>query len=107
MPSPYSWGDGSGRGVAVLVWEVGLLVLGTAALRARALPLPWKALPLANFLVFPFSILLTPLMLGAGFGSEFFYSGVPRALAGIGGVLLGYALWSERGEDARLLAAAR
>jgi hypothetical protein len=46
-------------------------------------------------------------MLGAGLGSEFFYSGVPRALAGIGWVLLGYGLWSERGEDARLLAAAR
>jgi hypothetical protein len=65
-------------------------------------------LPLAIFLVFPFSIILTPLMLGAGLGSEFFYSGVPRALAGIGWVPLGYdALWSERGEGARLPAAAR
>jgi len=45
-------------------------------------------------------------MLGAGLGSKFFYSGVPRALAGIGREL-GYALWSERGEDARLPAAAR
>jgi len=63
-------------------------------------------LPLAIFLDFPFSIMLTQLMLGAGPGSEFFYSGVPRALAGIGWVLLGYALWSERGEDARLPAAA-
>ena len=95
--------------MAVLVWEVGLLLLGTATLRARALPFPWKALPLANFLVFPFPIMLTPLMLGAGLGSEYFYSGVPRALAGIGWVLLGYGLWlwSERGEDARLLAALR
>jgi hypothetical protein len=107
MPGPYSWGDGSGRGVAVLVWEVGLLLLGIATMRARALPFPRKALPLANFLVFAFSIMLASLMLGAGLGSEFFYSGVSRALAGIGWVLLGYALWSERGEDARLPAAAR
>ena len=105
MPGPYSWGDGSGRGVAVLLWEAGLLLLGLATLRARTPPLPWKALPLAIFLIFPLSIAATPLMLGAGLESEFFYSGVPRVLTGIGWVLLGYALWSESGEDARQPAA--
>jgi hypothetical protein len=107
MPGPYSWGDGSGFGVATLVWEVGLLLLGIATLRARALPLPWRTLPLAIFLVFPFSIMLTPLMLGAGLESEFFYSGAPRALSGIGWVLLGYALWSGVGEGVRRSAPAR
>ena len=101
MPGPYSWGDGSGRGMAVLVWEVGLLLLGIATLRASALPLPWRMLPLAIFLVFPLSIASTPLMLTAGLESEFFYSGVPHALTGVGWVLLGYALWSEMGENAR------
>jgi hypothetical protein len=107
MPGPYSWGDGSGFGVAVLVWEVGLRLLGIATLRARALPLPWRKLPLAIFLVFPLSIMLTPLMLGAGLESEFFYSGAPRALSGIGWVLLGYALWSGVGEGVRRSAPAR
>ena len=79
MPSPYSLGGGSGRGVAVLAWEAGLLLLGIATLSARALPLPRQALPLATFLVFPFSIILTPLMLGAGLGSGFFH---PRACRG-------------------------
>jgi hypothetical protein len=84
IPGPYTWGGGSGFGIAVLVWEVGLLLLGIANLRARALPLPWRTLPLAIFSVFPLSIMLTPLMLEAGLESEFFYSGVPRALTGIG-----------------------
>ena len=101
MSGPYSWGDGSGLGMAILIWEVGLLLLGVATLRARALPLPWRALPLAIFLVFPLSIASTPLMLTAGLESEFFYSGVPHALTGVGWVLLGYALWSEMGENAR------
>jgi hypothetical protein len=107
MLGPYSWGDGSGFGIAVLVWEVGLLLLGIATLRARALPLPWRTLPLAIFSVFPLSIILTPLMLGAGLESEFLYSGVPRALTGIGWVLLGYALWSGIGEDIRRSVPAR
>jgi hypothetical protein len=107
MPGPYSWGDGSGFGVAILVWEVGLLLLGIATLRARTLPLPWRALPLAIFSVFPLSVMLTPLMLGAGLESEFFYSGVPRALTGIGWVLLGYALLSGIGEGVRRSAPAR
>lgn len=101
MSGPYSWGDGSGLGMAILIWEVGLLLLGVATLRARALPLPWRALPLAIFLVFPLSITSTPLMLTAGLESEFFYSGVPRALTGVGWMLLGYALWSETGQNAR------
>jgi len=95
MPGPYSWGDGSGLGMAILIWEAGLLLLGIATLRASALPFPCRALPLAIFLVFPLSIMLTPLMLTAGLESEFFYSGVPSALTGVGWVLLGYALWSE------------
>ena len=37
-------GGGSERGVAVLAWEAGLLLMGIATLRARALPLPRKAL---------------------------------------------------------------
>jgi hypothetical protein len=40
-------------------------------------------------------------MLTAGLESEFFYSSVPRALTGVGWVLLGYALWSETGENTR------
>ncbi len=107
MLGPYSWGDGSGFGIAVLVWEVGLLLLGITTLRARALPLPWRTLPLAIFSVFPLYIILTPLMLGAGLESEFLYSGVPRALTGIGWVLLGYALWSGIGEDIRRSVPAR
>jgi len=99
-PGPYSWGDGSGFRVAVLIWEVGLLLLGVATLRARALPL-------ASFLVFPLSIMLTPLMLVAGLESEFFYSGAPRALSGLGWVLLGYPLWSGVGEGVRRSAPAR
>jgi hypothetical protein len=101
MPGPYSWGDGSGRGIAILIWEIGLLILGIATLRAKALPLPWRALPLAIFLVFPLSIAATPPMLAAGLESEFFYSGIPRALTGVGWVLLGYALWSETTENTR------
>lgn len=107
VPGPYAWGDGSGFGIAILVWEVGLLVVGIATLRAGALPLPWRALPLAIFLVFPFSIMLTPLMLVAGLESEFFYSGVPRILTGIGWILLGYALLSKSGESVRRPASAR
>jgi hypothetical protein len=107
VPGPYAWGDGSGLGIAILVWEVGLLLVGIATLRAGALPLPWRALPLAIFLVFPFSIMLTPLMLVAGLESEFFYSGMPRILAGIGWILLGYALLSKTGESVRRPAPAR
>jgi hypothetical protein len=93
--------------VAVLVWEVGLLLTGHCDPAREGITTPLEGLAAGKLSGFPFPIMLTTLMLGAGLGSEFFYSGVPRALAGIGWVLLGYGLWSERGEDSRLLAAAR
>jgi hypothetical protein len=92
----------------------GLLLLGVATLRARALPLPWRVLPMATFLVEVPLKPLTVLLLGAGLRRElvlqqgphagvlqFLVWGVPEVIAGVCWALLGYALWSGTREDVR------
>jgi hypothetical protein len=54
-------------GVTGLVGLVGLLLLGVATLRAKALPLPWAALPLAMVLVEVLvGLVLPPLIVPLG-----------------------------------------
>ena len=70
--------------VAFLGILIGLLVLGTAAFRARTMPAPWHAVPLAVGVVW------FPLQ-GIGFAIS---DGVGLVLGGLAWVPLGYALWS-------------
>ncbi len=70
--------------VAFLAILVGLLVLGIVTLRARVMPAPWRAVPLAV------GILWFPLQ-GIGFVIA---DGVGLILGGLAWVLLGYVLWS-------------
>jgi hypothetical protein len=93
---------------------IGLLLLGIATLRARVLPVPWRLLPLAMFVV---KVPLTPLVmlilgeelrrelvLRSGTHSEilaFLVLDAPDVLFGLGWVLLGYALWSGAREGVR------
>ncbi len=73
--------------VAFLGILVGLLVLGIAALRARVMPAPWNAVPLAV------GVLWFPLQ-GIGFVIS---DGVGLILGGLAWALLGYVLWSRSG----------
>lgn len=66
---------------------IGLLVLGVAALRARVMPAPWSAAPLAV------GVLWFPLQ-GVGFVIA---DGVELVLGGLAWALLGYVLWSGSG----------
>ena len=76
-----------------------MLLLGVATLIAALLPLPWRALPLAFFLLdVPLTTLAGTLFSTLG------VSALPYAqplLLGLGWALLGYALWSGIGEDAQ------
>ena len=97
-----------------LVTGFGLLLMGIATLRARVLPLPWRLLPLAIFLL---DVPLKPLVvlfLGADLRRglilqeesyaeilAFLVWDVPDVLIGLGWALLGYALWSGMGKDVR------
>jgi hypothetical protein len=89
-------------GVTGLVGLVGLLLLGVATVRARALPLPWAALPLAIGLVEVLAWLVlppltSPLELDWRIDA-FILMDMPPVLVGLGWVLLGYALWSGTSE---------
>jgi hypothetical protein len=66
---------------------LGLLALGVAALRARAMVAPWGAVPLAV------GVLWFPLQ-GIGFVIS---DGVGLVLGGLAWASLGYALWSQSG----------
>ena len=77
--------------VAFLGILIGLLVLGVAALRARVVPTPWGAVPLAV------GVLWFPLQ-GIGFVIA---DGVGLILGGLAWSLLGYVLWSESSTSAK------
>ena len=76
---------------AFLSIVVGLLALGTAALRARVMAAPWGAIPLA------IGVLWFPLQ-GVGFAIS---DGVGLVLGGLAWAVLGYVLWSQGGTPAR------
>jgi hypothetical protein len=92
-------------GVTGLVGLVGLLLLGVATVRARALPLPWAALPLAIGLVEVLVwLVLPPLIFPLGLDPGTYaliLTEMPPVLVGLGWVLLGYALWSGTSEALR------
>ncbi len=69
---------------------MGLLVLGTAALRARVMAAPWHGAPLGV------GVLWFPLQ-GVGFVIS---DGVGLVLGGLAWAFLGYVLWSKSGEAA-------
>ena len=75
---------------AFLAILLGLLALGIAVLRARVMPAPWGAVPLAV------GVLWFPLQ-GVGFAIS---DGVGLVLGGLAWALLGYVLWSQSGEPA-------
>ena len=79
--------------------ELGLLLLGVATLRAAVLPPPWRALPLAIFLLeVPFSY-LGALLFPEGIGVLILMY-AQELLMGLAWALLGYALLSRTGEGA-------
>jgi hypothetical protein len=70
----------------------GMILLGVATLRAALLPLPWRALPLAFFLLdVPLTTLAGALIESVGVSALLY---VQPVLLGLGWALLGYALWS-------------
>lgn len=77
--------------VAFLGILVGLVLLGIAALRARVMPPPWNAVPLAV------GISWFPLQ-GIGFVVS---DGVGLILGGLAWMLLGYVLWIVKREPIR------
>ena len=71
---------------------VGDDLLGVATLRAALLPLPWRALPLAFFLLdVPLTTLAGALIESVGVSALLY---VQPVLLGLGWALLGYALRS-------------
>lgn len=78
---------------------VGLAVLAVATMRARVLPLPWRALPLAIVLLGVLSFVATPAYsaLGGQDPESLVLEAAPL-LASLCWVLLGYTLLSGRGE---------
>ena len=81
-----------------VVAELGILLLGVATLRAAVLPPPWRALPLAIFLLeVPFSY-LGALLFPEGIGVLILIY-AQALLLGLAWALLGYALWSGMGES--------
>ena len=88
--------------MAFLVGEVGLLLVGLAVLRAGALPMPFRALPLAIFVLgLPLAFLA---LLAFGFDAAFADSLVgdaQEASIGLLWALLGWALFSGAGTGAR------
>jgi hypothetical protein len=75
-------------GAAALAIFIGLVLLGIAALRANALPGRWRTLPL----IVGLAALLPVWVL------SFIHLEVPVVVLGVGWILLGYALWAEKGE---------
>ena len=88
--------------LAFLVGEAGLLLVGLAVLRAGALPMPFRALPLAIFVLgLPLAFLA---LLAFGFDAAFadnFAWDVQEASIGLLWALLGLALFSGTGTGAR------
>lgn len=84
-------------GVVSVAAELGVLLLGVATLRAAVLPLPWRALPLAIFLLgVPFDYLSALFQEGIGF---LLLTYAQPMLLGLGWVLMGSALWSAPSES--------
>lgn len=105
---------GVAAALAHLISGLGLLLLGIATLRAGALPMPWRLLPLAIFAVDILSRPLVMLFLGSELRRQlilregpyaellpFLVLGVPEVLVGVCWALLGYALWSGAGAGVR------
>ena len=102
-------------GAVRVAGELGMVLLAVATLRAAVLPLPWRVLPLAIFLLgvptisvvgLAISLLDAPSSSSAGSlfleeigGLIVIYA--PSLLVGIGWALLGYALWARLGEGVR------
>jgi len=78
----------------LLVAAVGMLLLGNATLGARAMPMPWRALPMVIFLSgLPVVVLILIFTRGDVPGTSPLWW-VPELLIGACWVLLGDALWS-------------
>jgi hypothetical protein len=86
--------------LGLLVAEMGMLLLGNATLGARAMAMPWRALPMAIFLSgLPLAVLILIFTRGSVPWTSPLW-GAPELLIGICWVLLGYALWSDaRSQD--------
>lgn len=100
--------------LAYLAGELGLLLLGLAVVRARVLSLPWRALPLAIFLLgVPLAVLaLLVFREGMMLRQEpdagvlaFLVWDLPETLIGLAWSLLGWGLFSGMGGDAQDAAA--
>ncbi len=77
--------------VSALVIFIGLLFLGIAALREEALPRRWRTLPLIVGLAG-----LLPI-----WALAFIHLEIPVVVLGVGWILIGYVLWTEKGEALR------
>ncbi len=84
-------------GAGALAIFIGLVLLGIAASRTKALPGHWRTLPLIVGLA-----ALLPVWVLALIHLE-----VPVVVLGVGWMLLGYALWAEKGEGLQQPARAR
>ena len=98
--------------LAFLVGQFGLLLVGVATLRAGVLPMPFRALPLAIFLIGVPPALLVLLVFGLdyvlGAATEApAWVVAQEALIGLLWALLGWALFSGAGTGARRPATAR
>lgn len=100
--------------LAYLAGELGLLLLGLAVVRAGVLPLPWRALPLAIFLLgVPLAVLaLLVFREGMMLRQEpdagvlaFLVWDLPEMLIALAWSLLGWGLFSGMGGDAQDAAA--
>ncbi len=95
----FSFMDMFVTGAVGVAAESGVLLLGVATLRAAVLPLPWRALPLAIFLLgVPFNYLSALFQEGIGFLLLMY---AQPMLLGLGWALMGYALWSATSESLR------
>lgn len=83
-------------GVGVLLADIGLILFGLDALRARTWPRPWSILPI-TLGIFQM-LVVTPVVLGAGFASvgAFVVIALQDLLIGA----IGLRLWRERAHDA-------
>ena len=83
-------------GIGMLLADIGLILFGVDALRARTWPRPWSTLPITLGM---FQLLVvTPVVLGAGFASVGAFVVITLQDLLIGAI--GLRLWSERTHDA-------
>ena len=75
-----------------LIMSIGLVLFGVAAVRANELP-RWRALPLMVGVAGLMAFLFGPFLVAA--------ADLLLTLIGVGWILLGYALWSEKDEMVR------